>query len=138
MDDPLEVLRATHRIAVVGCSATPGKDAHEVPRRVLEMGYDVVPVNPHATEIFGRKVYPSLAEVPGPIDLVNVFRPSEFTPPVAREAVAVGAKALWLQTGIAHPESERIAREGGLRYVEDACIMVLARRLQFLDGPRGE
>lgn len=134
MDDPLDVLRQTKRIAVVGCSATPGKDAHEIPRRMLEMGYDVVPVNPNATEIFGRHVYPSLADVPGPIDVVNVFRPSEFTPPVAREAVAVGAKALWLQTGISHPESERIAREAGLRYVEDACIMVLARRLRWLDG----
>lgn len=134
MDDPLEVLRQTKRIAVVGCSATPGKDAHDVPRRVLEMGYDVVPVNPRGGEIFGRPVYRSLSDVPGPIDVVNVFRPSDETPPVAREAVAVGAKALWLQTGIAHPESERIAKEAGLRYVENACIMVLARRLRWLDG----
>lgn len=134
MDDPIEVLRDTKRIAVVGCSATPGKDAHEIPRRMLEMGYDVVPVNPNATEIFGRKTYASLADVPGPIDLVNVFRPSEATPPVARDAVAVGAKALWLQTGIASAEAERIAKAGGLRYVEDSCVMVLARRLRWLDG----
>lgn len=137
MDDPVEVLRWSKRIAVVGCSATPGKDAHEIPRRALEMGYDIVPVNPRGGELFGRAVHRSLADVPGPIDIVNVFRPSEEAPQVAREAAAVGAKALWLQSGIESAEAERIARAAGMRYVENACLSIVARHVRLMDAPEG-
>lgn len=125
MTDPVALLKKSRSIAVVGCSATPGKEAHEIPKRVLEAGYEVYPVNPSAKEIFGRKVYPSLAEVPKPIDIVNVFRPSAEAPEVARQAVAAGARALWLQTGIESAEARRIAEEAGLEYVENACIRVV-------------
>lgn len=128
--DPVDLLSRSRRIAVVGCSASPGKDAHEIPRYMLEQGYEVIPVNPRADEIFGRKSYASLADVPGPIDLVDVFRPADEAPEVARQAVAVGAKALWLQLGIASEEARRIAEEAGLEYVEDACLMIEHGRLQ--------
>lgn len=120
--DPHQLLQRARSVAVVGCSATPGKDAHEVPKAVLQRGYDVHPVNPSAKEIFGRKAYATLAEVPKPIDVVNVFRPAEEAPDIARQAVAAGARALWLQTGIVSDEARRIAEEAGLDYVEDACM----------------
>ena len=81
-------------------------------------------MNPTASEIFGRKAYKSLAEVPGPIDIVEVFRPSPETPEVARQAAAAGAKALWLQSGITHPEARAVAEKAGMAYVEDRCMMV--------------
>jgi predicted CoA-binding protein len=128
MTNPAELLRRVKRIAVVGCSASPGKDAHDVPLLMLQHGYDIIPVNPKAPEIFGVKAYKTLAEIPGPIDMVNVFRPSEETPDVARQAVAVGAKALWLQLGIANPEAKRIAEDAGLEYVENRCVKIELKR----------
>lgn len=128
--DPADLLRRAKRIAIVGCSATPGKPAHDVPKFALEHGYDIVPVNPAATEIFGLKVYRTLAEVPGTLDVVDVFRPAEEAPDIARQAVAVGANALWLQTGIVSEEARRIARDAGLDYLEDACLRTEIRRMQ--------
>lgn len=132
MTRPRDLLARSRRVAVVGCSATPGKDAHEVPRFLLERGFDVQPVNPAAAEIFGRKAYPTLAEVPGPLDLVVVFRPAEEAPGIARQAVAAGAKALWLQLGLRSAEARCIAEEAGLAYVEDRCTRTEARAA----GPR--
>lgn len=129
MTHPRELLSRARRIAVVGCSASPGKDAHEVPRYLLDKGYDVLPVNPTAPEILGRKAYKTLADVPAPIDMVNVFRPAEEAPAIARAAIDAGAKALWLQLGIRSPEARRIAEEAGLAYVEDRCIRTEARAL---------
>ena len=129
MDNPLEVLRASKRIAVVGCSATPGKDAHEIPRYMLDHGYDIVPVNPSAPEIFGRKAYKTLAEVPGPIDIVDVFRPAAEAPEVTRQAIAAGAKAVWLQLGIQSPEAAALAERAGIRFVEDRCLKVEQAKL---------
>jgi len=96
-------------------------------RYLLGQGYDVIPVNPTCAgeRILGRDVVASLHEIEEPIDLVDVFRRPELTPPVAREAVEVGAKALWLQLGIRSEESARIARDGGLQYVEDLCTAVV-------------
>lgn len=129
MTDPVALLERTKRIAVVGCSATQGKPAHDVPKMALDHGYDIVPVNPTAAEIFGRKAYKTLAEVPGPIDMVNVFRPAAEAPEIARQAVAVGAKALWLQLDIRSEEARRIARDAGLDYVEDRCVSVEMRKI---------
>lgn len=128
--DPVELLAKKPRIAVVGCSASPGKDAHDVPMLMLSKGYDIVPVNPRAGEIFGKKAYASLAEVPGDIDVVNVFRPSAEAADVARQAVAAGAKAVWLQLGITSDEARRIATDAGLAYVEDRCMKVEQARLE--------
>ena len=100
-------------------------------RYLLGQGFDVVPVNPLCAgeEILGRTVVGSLREIDAPIDLVDVFRRPEYTPAVAQEAVDVGAKALWLQLGIRSQESARIARDGGLEYVEDLCTAVVHRSL---------
>lgn len=130
MTDPVALLARSKRIAVVGCSATPGKPAHDIPKKVLEGGFDVVPVNPTVTEIFGRPAYRTLAEVPGPIDIVDVFRPAAEAPDIARQAVAAGAKALWLQSGIVSDEARRIAEAAGLDYVEDHCVSVEMRKVR--------
>lgn len=118
------VLGEARRIAVVGASPDPSRASHEVMGRLLDRGYDVVPVHPTATQVHGRDVVPSLADVTGPIDVVDVFLRPERTPAIAREAVAVGAGALWLQLGIRSDEAAAIARSAGVRYVEDRCLGV--------------
>jgi uncharacterized protein len=119
-----EILRESTTIAVVGASRHPEKVAHSVPRQILRYGWTVIPVNPHATELWGQTCYATLADIPVPVDMVNVFRPSGDTPEIARQAVAIGAKALWLQQGIASEEARKIAEDAGLDYVEDHCIAV--------------
>ncbi len=94
-------------------------------RYLLDQGYRVIPVRPGAEEVLGERCVASLAEIDEPIDLVDVFRRAEHAPGVAREAVAAGAKALWLQSGLVSPEARRIAVEGGLDYVEDSCTAVV-------------
>jgi len=111
-------------IAVVGASRNPDKAAHAVPLQMKRRGWNVLPINPHVTEIWGERSYPSLADVPGPVELVNVFRPSAEAAEVVRQAVAIGAKAVWLQQGIVSAEGRRIAEEAGIDYVEDLCIAV--------------
>ena len=119
-----QILAESRTIAVVGASRDPGKTAHAVPRQILRHGWHVIPVNPYADEIWGQRCYRTLADIPEPVDLVNVFRPSADTPEVARQAVAIGAKALWLQQDIISAEARAIAEAGGLDYVEDHCIAV--------------
>jgi len=121
---PAQILADSRVIAVVGASRDPGKEAHAVPRQMLRHGWHVIPVNPYADEIWGQPCYRTLADIPEPVDLVNVFRPSADTPEVARAAVAIGAKALWLQQDIASPQARAIAEAAGLDYVEDHCIAV--------------
>ena len=116
------MLREARTIAVVGLSPKPDRDSNSVARYLQRVGYRVVPVNPNEEEILGERAFPSLTDLPEAPDIVDVFRRAEHTPPVAREAVAIGAKVLWLQSGIASEESRRIAEEGGLAYLEDACI----------------
>ena len=124
MKTPAQILAGSRVIAVVGASRDPGKEAHTVPRQLLRHGWHVIPVNPYADEIWGQRCYRTLADIPEPVDLVNVFRPSADTPEVARAAVAIGAKALWLQQDIASAEARAIAEAAGLDYVEDHCIAV--------------
>lgn len=118
------------RVAVVGASDNPNRPAHYVPEYLIEHGYEVIPVNPTYERVFGLRCYAKLADVPGPIDLVNVFRRSEFCAEVAREAVAAGAKGIWLQAGITSAEARQIAQVAGIDYVEDRCLMVEHRRHQ--------
>jgi predicted CoA-binding protein len=128
------ILRTYDTITVVGASVSPAKAAHSVPAHMQAHGWRIIPVNPHAGTILGEVVYRSLDAVPEPLGLVNVFRPSAETPEVARRAVAAGATALWLQLGISSPEAAAIARDAGLLYVEDRCLLVDQRRLG-LDAP---
>ncbi|MGZ4210193.1 MAG: CoA-binding protein [Actinomycetota bacterium] len=135
-DDELKKIYAdTKTIAVVGASTDPKKPAHNIPAYLQTQGYKIIPVNPRGGEIFGETVRTSLAEIDGPIDVVDVFRPSEETPQVARDAVAANAKVLWLQAGIESDEAERIAREGGLQVVMDLCMGATHRRLGLGPGP---
>lgn len=124
-----QILTTYDTITVVGASADPHKEAHSVPAHMQRMGWRIIPVNPHATEILGEPVYRRLADIPEAIGLVDVFRPSADTPDIARQAVAAGATALWLQLGIASAESRRIASEAGILYVEDRCLIIEQRRL---------
>jgi len=124
-----EILRRYDTITVVGASNAPEKAAHYVPAHMQDHGWRIVPVNPTADKILGETVYPTLADVAEPVGLVNVFRPSPATPDIARQAVAAGASALWLQLHIASDEARRIATEAGLLYVENRCLIIEQRRL---------
>ncbi|MFA5860950.1 MAG: CoA-binding protein [Candidatus Thermoplasmatota archaeon] len=129
--NPRDLLRNAKVIAVVGCSANPSKPAHRVPAELLEYGYDIRPVNPRFDgDFLGRVVHKSLAEVQGRIDIVDVFRPSEEAPDIARQAIAVGAGAIWLQQGIVSDEARRICEAAGVAYVEDRCMAIEARKLR--------
>ena len=123
-----ELLRNLKTLVVVGLSGDPDRTSHRVSRYMQEHGYRIVPVNPQESEVLGEKSYARLADVPDPIDLVDVFRRSEFCPDIAREAVAAGAKALWLQEGVVSAEARAIAEAAGMPYVEDACVMAVHRR----------
>lgn len=127
-----DALAAANTIAVVGLSRDPNKAAHSVPATLQAHGFRIIPVHPSADELLGEKVYRSLADIPEPVDLVDVFRPAPEAPGIARQAVAIGAKTLWLQQGIVSAEARRIATEGGLDYVEDRCTAVV-RALAQLD-----
>jgi uncharacterized protein len=122
-------------IVVVGCSTTPGKAAHSVPAAMLRHGWDIVPVHPTAREVLGRTAYPTLADVPGEIGLVDVFRPSAQAADFAQQAVDAGATAIWLQLGIVSAEAREIAEAAGLDYVEDHCLAVERARYDLSRRP---
>lgn len=118
------ILGRARRIAMVGLSSDPDRPSHEVATALQRAGYEIVPVNPHEDEVLGVTAYPSLADVPGEVDVVDVFRGKEVLPDVARAAVDVGAPALWNQLGLWSEEARAIAEEAGLDYVEDRCMKV--------------
>ena len=121
------LLASARRIAVVGASPSPNRPSHGVLRDLVAAGYDVVPVNPRADEVAGLACYPSLTAAvaaTGAVDIVDVFRRAEECVEPAREAVATGARCLWLQLGVANREAGRIAHEGGLAVVMDRCTSV--------------
>ena len=122
-------------ITVVGASRAPAKAAHSVPAHMQRHGWRIIPVNPHAEKILGEQVYRMIGDVPEQVGLVDVFRPPWQTPDIARQAVAAGATALWLQLGIASAEARAIAEAAGLLYVEDRCLIIEQRRLG-LEAPR--
>jgi uncharacterized protein len=126
-----DILRRYPTITVVGASTHEDKPAHYVPATMRQHGWRIIPVNPTATTILGERAYPSLADVDEPVEFVNVFRPSVQTPDVARQAVAAGASALWLQLGIASAEARNIAEDAGLAYVENRCLLIERQRLRL-------
>jgi uncharacterized protein len=121
---PQQILAESAVIAVVGASRDPEKPSHTVPLQIQRHGWRIIPVNPYADELFGEKVYRSLADIPEKVDLVDVFRPAHDAIQVVREAVAIGAPAVWLQLGIVSAEARQIATEAGIEYVEDRCLAV--------------
>jgi predicted CoA-binding protein len=125
------LLGDAHTVAVVGLSSKPDRPSFDVAEYLQEHGYRIVPVNPRETEVLGEKAYPSLRELPDDvkIDVVDVFRRAEDTPDIARDAVAIGAKVLWLQEFIVNDEAYRIADESGLDVIMGVCIMKTKQRL---------
>jgi hypothetical protein len=125
------LLGDVHTIAVVGLSSRPGRPSYEVARYLQRHGYRIVPVNPNETEVLGQPAYASLRDLPAdlPIDVVDVFRRAEHTPEVARDAVAIGAKVLWLQEDIVSEEAAAIATDGGLDVIMGVCIRHVREQL---------
>jgi predicted CoA-binding protein len=120
----IQHLLKAKRIAVVGLTDDPTRPSHYVSEYMLAQGRTIIPVNPNHANVLGQKCYPSLKDVPGPIDLVNVFRRPEFCADVVREAIAVGAKGIWLQAGIASDEAKDLARNACIPFVQNRCLMV--------------
>ncbi|MBF0285472.1 MAG: CoA-binding protein [Magnetococcales bacterium] len=122
----MELLRNSQTIAVVGISAKEDRPSHRVAAYLQRVGYRIIPVNPGLKELLGETCYPTLEAIPQeiPVDIVDVFRAADQTPPIAQEAVKIGAKAFWLQSGILSEESMTIARQAGLTAVQDLCLMV--------------
>jgi len=121
-EDLRQLLTSATTIAIVGASGNPDKASHGIMQKLQHAGYKVIPVNPKEPEILGERSYPSLLDIPERIDIVDVFRRAEDTPAIADDAIKIGAKALWLQSGISNDEAARRAEAGGLRVVMDACI----------------
>jgi hypothetical protein len=118
------ILENNRTIAVVGLSANPDRDSHRVARYLKEQGYQIVPVNPKAEEILGQKCYASLKEIPFSVDIVDIFRKIEAIPAVVDEAIATGAKVVWMQLGLAENQSAQKARSAGLQVVMNKCIKI--------------
>ncbi len=124
-----EILAHPRRIAVIGCSPDPRRDSHEIASRLIARGHDVVPVNPAATEILGRRCYPSLTDVPGEVDMASVFRTSEHVAGIVDEAIAKHAKVVWTQLGIGDEVAAERALRAGLVVVMNRCVEVEYHRL---------
>jgi predicted CoA-binding protein len=126
---PEQILRDAKTIALVGASPNPARPSHVVMRYLLQQGYRVIPVRPHVSEVLGVPCVASLAEIDEPIDLVDVFRQEAAAPGHAREAVAAGTKAFWLQLHLRSPEARVVCEDAGLDYVEDECTAIVHRRI---------
>ena len=121
--DAATILRTFHRVAVVGISDRPERPSHYVSRYLIDVGYDVVPVNPLLARVYERPCYPDLRTIPEPVEVVDIFRRSELVPPVVDDAIAIGAKAIWMQDGVVHEAAAAKARAAGLLVVMDRCML---------------
>ena len=132
-----QILRTYDTITVVGASNAGHKAAHYVPEHMQSHGWRIIPVNPFADEVFGVKTVPTLADIDEPVDLVDIFRPARDAAEVVRQAIAIKAPAVWLQSGIVSAEARRLAEEAGIDYVEDRCLAVerAVGSLTKLPGP---
>lgn len=129
-DEEIKRIYSLKNVAVVGMSKNPDKAAHYVPKYLTEHGYNVIPVNPTATEILGKKCYPRVSDVPVQVDIVDVFRPSEAVPEVVKDATAKsGVKVIWMQEGIYSEEAEKIAKQNSLDVVFNRCMMAEHMRI---------
>lgn len=130
-EDLRQLLIVAKTIAVVGASSKPDRPSHGIMKRLQAAGYRVIPVNPSETEVLGEKAFPSLEDIPDKVDIVDVFRRPEATPPIADSSVRIGAKVLWLQQGISNEAAASHAEAGGLRVVMDRCIAVALAELRI-------
>ncbi len=124
------ILRDYHTVAVVGLSSDPGRPSYQVAQYLQNHGYRIIPVNPGCQEILGEKCYPSLRDIPFPVETVDIFRKVEAIPAIVEEAIAVGAKAVWLQLGLEEPLSAQKAKDAGLQVVQNRCMKIEHAALQ--------
>ena len=120
----LKILSCYSTIAVVGLSTNPNRPSYFAALYMLRRGYKIIPVNPRAEEILGQRCYPSLRDIPEAVEIVDIFRPSAAVPPIVEDAVAIGAKVIWMQFGVINEDAARRAREAGLEVVMDQCVKV--------------
>jgi len=125
----LEILHSARNIAVVGVSSKRFRPSYGVAEYLQRAGYHIIPVNPQETEVLGEKSYADLDSVPEPVDIVDIFRRSEFVPQIVEAAIRKGAKAIWMQEGVVHDEAARRAEAAGLAVIMDHCILKVHRRL---------
>lgn len=123
-----ELLRIAKTIAVVGLSSRKFRPSYGVSEYMKRAGYRIIPVNPNETEVLGERCYSSLEDIPEHIDIVDIFRRSEYVPDIVESAIRVGAGAVWMQEGVAHEAAARRAKEAGLKVVMDRCILKEHRR----------
>lgn len=128
-DEVCDILKTARTIAVVGLSDKPDRDSHHVAAYLQQHGYRIIPVNPNAQEILGERCYPSLREIPVPVELVDIFRRADAVPAIVEEALAIGAKVVWMQDGIVHNAAADRARAAGLKVVMSKCLLREHRRL---------
>ncbi len=128
-DEQIKKIYQFKNIAVVGMSKNPEKAAHYVPKYLAEKGYNVIPINPTADEILGKKCFHSLLDVKTPVDVVDVFRPSDQVMPVIEEAIKLKPRVIWLQEGIHNPEAESLAKKAGIDVVFNRCMLAEHQRL---------
>lgn len=127
-----EILAATKIIGIVGLSDKPDRPSYSVAAYLQEVGYRIIPVNPMISEVLGEKAYPSLRAVPEPIDLVDIFRRPEFVPPIVEEAIAIGAKVIWMQLGVVNKEAADRAEAAGLTVVMNSCLSTTHSHLRAI------
>lgn len=130
LEDLRQILKTTRTIAVVGLSARPDRPSHSVSAYLQEQGYRIIPINPNISEALGMKAYPSLREVPERVDVVDIYRRPEAIPPIIEDAIAAGAKVVWMQLGIVNEEAAARARDAGLTVVMDNCMGATFRLLR--------
>jgi len=118
-----DILLKYKKVAVVGMSREEGKDSHEIPRYLISKGYDVTPVNPNADSILDKKSYPSVSDVPGNVEIVDIFRPSDKVLPVVQAAISKNPKVIWMQEGISNDEARKLAESKGITVIFNRCMM---------------
>lgn len=130
LDDLHRILTASRTIGVVGLSNKPDRPSHEIAAYLQAQGYRIIPVNPTISEALGEKAYPSLRNIPEPVDVVQIFRKPEDVPSIVEDAISIGARVVWMQTGIVHEEAAARARAAGLQVVMDTCMRATHRALR--------
>ncbi len=129
-DDVGRILKTTKTIAVVGLSDKPDRESYQVAAYLQQQGYRIIPVNPNVTEVLGEKAHPSLRDIAGPVDVVQIFRRSEEVPPIVDDGIAIGAKVVWMQVDVEHEEAARKAERAGLKVIMNACMRSAHRTLR--------
>lgn len=132
------ILRMTKTVAVVGLSPNPERESHGVASYLQEHGYQIIPVNPRVDQILGERAYPDLLQIPVEVDVVEIFRKPDAVPAIVEEAIAIGAKVVWMQVGIVHEAAAERARTAGLEVVMNTCMRAAHRRLQAIARSKGD